>query len=187
MIGENRSRTPGAKHVFVSIRTMRLACLVVIAIVGTIAINSGSLDAMEDTRSSLVESSVSCLICEEGGDEHWFWPSGHLCTPSYDPPFGQCSACGGTSTCHADAQEGPCHVECGGVTFAATIETMDALLEKFNQESGNQRQLMADLVAREVALNAALIVAQGKEVIELHDCDGEVQKAWPLPYSAVAD
>ncbi len=164
-----------------SMRILRLGFISSVLLVVAV-ISSASLGA---TPAVVSEAVVKCMVCEEEGDEHWFWPTTEeSCQdPQYEPPFGECRACGGISQCHADAWEGPCHQECG-IHIAAVARDLDSMFASLGREQESGRHAAAPMpehVMRKVMLTPSLSVDPSGRVIELRDCGGLVVGEWPVP------
>lgn len=55
---------------------------------------------------------LQCLVCIYLNGQHAFLEEEELCADEEHRENNNCRACGGTSECHFDPQEGSCHVGC---------------------------------------------------------------------------
>lgn len=89
-------------------------------------------------KPATAEPEVTCWWCGwmnfSDGPWHTFFAGGEGCGfPQPQTMYSnvECSRCGGTSSCHVDdAQQGECHIPCGGALAASVSEAIEAALER---------------------------------------------------------
>lgn len=126
---------------------------------------------------------LGCMECmEEDGSHRFITFTEELCgDPEFEPEFGECRACGGSSQCHADPQPGPCHASCEE-TFATAQERLDGWLAAITGEALSDEVAEPALIAREVALNPNVSIDRENGVLELAGCPGlKATAIWDLP------
>lgn len=170
-----------------------LTGLVLVALVGLPVLPSGH--AASVALTAVDDGVVLCMMCDYNGSQHAFWP--FTCGEPSASEDGsndqsqegfQCSRCGGTSDCHADARPGRCHLPCAMATSMAaldqTAETVETLVERAyttaSDGDGSDNTLVS-IVNEEASLEYNPI----RKSVQLLDCRGGVVGHWRVPDAMV--
>jgi hypothetical protein len=97
-----------------------------------------------------------------------------------------CAACGGTSECHADAQQGPCHIPCQPERVAELLTAsrqIDVLVKGLGDQDPAIARERLNALAVEVDARAFASYQFDRNVIQLKDCRNVVVAEWALPSS----
>jgi hypothetical protein len=158
---------------------MRTYILTGTAIVGLAMCGSGL--SAQDAQTNAKE--IVCAECDQYYADNVQWhefTGGNGCA-AFGGGFPTCANCGGTSACHPEAQQGPCHVACspGGGGALVFLPTVQGLVDQAASTGETSRLALAEL-AKEVRRNGYLRYDPQRRTIALHDCRGMRLKEWHM-------
>lgn len=107
--------------------TGTLPLLIGLLLMGTTTAVGRARDLSPATATSTASRDLTCWICWVDGTRHAFLGgTGEHCETAEERAQNGCAACGGTSQCHEEWQEGPCHVDCPNAQHEELLAAYDA-------------------------------------------------------------
>lgn len=128
------------------------------------------------------EAQVRCSNCDEfweNGVRYHRFTEGTECQPEiqFAP---QCANCGGTSRCHDQAEEGPCHVGCSPIVISNSAGYMNQVFAAIDR-GGLDLEAASHILVRQVLSNNFVRYDSKAALIEIRDCWDRLVVRWEVP------